>query len=379
MLIVPDGSSNTGFNGLGAAGQQAMRDWVNGGGRLVAWSGGGALASRLGISSAQFSTASAEGLAVPGTMFRVRVNQASPLAAGVGPFAYAYHLGDYVMRQPDAAKAPLRYPPVASEDFFFSGYAEGEEALSETAAVSDERYGSGRAVVFGFEPNFRAFTDGTQRVLRNALLGADPATAGIAARPAARERAVASAERLAPVQSAMTLTVRRRGEAKARRALRRHRAAYRVYRTGGRTTYLIANPGEKVGDEHPYAQSSAPSCGGRRCPSSCSGRRRRCVWAGPHWRPRPARDRSPDRRPGRGESEHEARRTPAGPDRCRGALERRPGRRAGAGVRSVHAAELPRRGADRAAGARDRPRRPRRHDGRVRPLPARGRRAPARA
>ena len=47
---------------------------------------------------------------------------------------------------------------------------------------------------------------------------------------------------------------------------------------------------------------------------------------------------------------------------------------ADAELRPVHAAELPRRGADRAAGARDQPRRPRRHDGRVRPLPARRRR-----
>jgi hypothetical protein len=253
VLIVPDGNPTTGANALGATGAQALRDWVSGGGRLVAWSGGGALAARLGISSARFTTASSEGLAVPGTMFRVAVDQGSPLAAGVGDFAYAYHLGDYVMRQPDAAKVPLRYPPSGSEDFFFSGYAEGEEALGGTAAASDERYGSGRAVVFGFEPNFRAFTDGTQKALRNALLGADPATAGITARPAARARAVAAAEALAPVQSALQLVVRRRGEAAARKALGRYGAHYRVYRTDGRTTFLIANPGEKVGDEHPYA------------------------------------------------------------------------------------------------------------------------------
>ena len=52
---------------------------------------------------------------------------------------------------------------------------------------------------------------------------------------------------------------------------------------------------------------------------------------------------------------------------------------AGAGLRPVHDAELPRGGADRPAGARDQPRRPRRDDGGVRPLPAGGRRGqPAR-
>ena len=254
MLIVPDGSPTTGAAALGTAGAQALRDWVQGGGRLVGWSGGGALASRLGISSAQYSAAADEGLAVPGTMFRVRVDQGTPLGAGVGDFAYAYHLGDYVMRQPDAAKAPLRYPPAGSEDFFFSGYAEGEEVLGGTAAASDERYGSGRAVVFGFEPNFRAFTDGTQRILRSALLGPDPVTAGIAARPAARERAAAAARELPAVDAPLRLVVRRRGAAEARRTIARFGATYRVYRQGRSTTFLIDNPGGKVGDEHPYAQ-----------------------------------------------------------------------------------------------------------------------------
>ena len=251
VLLVPDGSAT--------AGAQALRDWASAGGRLIAWSGGGALASRLGISSARFTTAASEGLSVPGTMFRVAVQQSSPLAAGVGDFAYAYHLGDYVMRQSDPAKAPVRYPAYGSEDFFFSGYSEGEEALGGTAGVSDERYGSGRAVVFGFEPTFRAFTDGTPRLRRPAMLGPDPAVAGIAARPAARTRAVAAARALAPVQSALTLTVRRRGEAAARKALSRYGASYRTYRSHGRTTYLIANPGEKVGDEHPYAQQLGAS------------------------------------------------------------------------------------------------------------------------
>src|SRR3712207_6973997 len=48
-------------------------------------------------------------------------------------------------------------------DFFVSGFADGAEELGGTAAVIDEPVGDGRAVLFSFEPNFRAFTDGTQR------------------------------------------------------------------------------------------------------------------------------------------------------------------------------------------------------------------------
>jgi hypothetical protein len=253
VLIVPDGSVQTGVDALGPEGAAALKQWVEGGGRLVAWSGGGALAARLGLSSAQFTAADDEGLVVPGTMFRVAVDEDSPLGTGLGPFAYAYHLGDYVMRQPAAAKVPVRYPAADSQDFFVSGYAEGEDVLGGTAAVSDERIGDGRSVVFGFEPNFRAFTDGTQRILRNALLGRDPAAKATRAR--ARAAAASSARGLPAAASQLRLVVRARGERAARRVLARHDASYTVARRGGRVAFRIANPGELAADEHPYARA----------------------------------------------------------------------------------------------------------------------------
>jgi hypothetical protein len=80
----------------------------------------------------------------------------------------------------NGAPAPLRFPTSDSGDAFHSGYAVGIENLAGSAAVVDERVGDGRTVAFGFEPNFRAFTDGTQKLLRNAILGPDPAVAAIA-------------------------------------------------------------------------------------------------------------------------------------------------------------------------------------------------------
>ena len=71
----------------------------------------------------------------------------------------------------------------------------GEDELLGTAAVTDERYSAGRVVLFASDPNFRAFTDGTQKILRNAVLGADPATAGGARPPPPRTAATASARR----------------------------------------------------------------------------------------------------------------------------------------------------------------------------------------
>ncbi len=190
---------------------------------------------------------------MPGTMFRARVDGGSPLAAGVGPFAYPYLVGDYVMREGDPARVAVRYPPAGSPDFFASGYEEGGAVLGETAAVVDERVGGGRSVVFGFEPNFRAFTTGTQKLLRNAILGPDPA--GAAPVPAAAARAASAvAAPLSALAAPLRLTVRARGERAARRVLARFGARFEVERARRRVTFLVANPGERSAEEHPYAR-----------------------------------------------------------------------------------------------------------------------------
>jgi len=255
VLLLPDGSPTAGAEALGAPGTAALRAWVEGGGRLVAWSGGGALASAAGLTTAQFADAEEAGLVVPGTLFRVLLDERSPLAAGVGPTAWVMHEGDYVMRQPAAATVPIRYPGTDHPWFAFSGYADGEENLAGTAAVSDEAVGQGRSIVFGFDPNFRAFTHGTQTILRNALTGelaAPPARAR--ARAASRARAAASATRLSTLSEPLKLTVRARSARAAERVLAGFGATSEVTRADGLVTFRIANPEGLSADEHPWAR-----------------------------------------------------------------------------------------------------------------------------
>jgi hypothetical protein len=266
-LLVPDGyalqdpdapDDPYGYADLGEAGRAALAGWVRDGGRYVGWSDGAVLAAALGISSAEITTGDSEGFSTPGSLLRVATDRDSPLADGVGAFAWATHLGDYVMRSPDPDAVALRYPPAGSEDFFVSGQAEGAEALAGTAAVLDERVGSGRTVAFAFDPNFRAFSDGTQKVLRNAILGPPP-RARVAARAsaAARGRAAAAARRLRVSRAPVRLEVRPRGERAARRLVEAQGARYRVVRARGRVTFLIANPADAIGDEHPFARRLA--------------------------------------------------------------------------------------------------------------------------
>ena len=125
---------------------------------------------RLGITTATLAEPTSD---IPGSLLRVRVDRDSPLGDDVGPFAWAFYAYDLVMRASDPAQVAVAYPPAGHR--LRLRVRRRREELGDTAAVIDEPVGDGRAVLFSFEPNFRAFTDGTQRLLRNAVLGPAPA------------------------------------------------------------------------------------------------------------------------------------------------------------------------------------------------------------
>jgi hypothetical protein len=264
VLLVPDGyalkdpnvpSDPYGYKDLGPKGRANLKAWVQDGGRYVGWLDGGVLASALGISGTVYGDGGDAGVSTPGSLFRVRVNDGSPLAAGVGPFAWTLDDARYVLSSGAGASVPLRYPDAGSSDFFVSGQADGAAALGGRPAATDERVGRGRVVAFGFDPNFRAFADGTEKLLRNAVFGADPATArASAARTASTRRAVRATRRLTVAKDPLRLVVRARGERKATRILARFGADYRVLRARRRVQFVVANPTRAQGDEHPYAR-----------------------------------------------------------------------------------------------------------------------------
>ena len=264
VLLVPDGyalkdpnvpSDPYGYKDLGPKGRANLKAWVQNGGRYVGWLDGGVLASALGISGTVYGDGGDAGVSTPGSLFRVRVNDGSPLAAGVGPFAWTLDDARYVLTSGAGANVPLRYPDAGSSDFFVSGQADGAAALGGRPAATDERVGRGRVVAFGFDPNFRAFADGTEKLLRNAVFGADPATArASAARAASTRRAVRATRRLTVAKDPLRLVVRARAERKAKRILARFGADYRVQRARKRVQFVVANPTRAQGDEHPYAR-----------------------------------------------------------------------------------------------------------------------------
>jgi Zinc carboxypeptidase len=255
VLLVPNGVSTTASNALGPAGRKALLDWVNAGGDYVGWRGGVDLAARLGLTTARIAEPHSD---IAGTLIRVAVDPASPLAAGVGTFNWVFYDYDLVMTASSPTQVAARFPAFGSEDFFVSGFARGESELGGTAAVIDEPVGAGRLVLFSTDPNFRAWTVGMQKMLRNAVLGADgfagtAARAGSQARAAGERAAKGAAGQVAALESPLWLSVDPLSVDSAAAVLARFGAAYTLRAAANKATFLISNPGGLTGEEHPYA------------------------------------------------------------------------------------------------------------------------------
>jgi hypothetical protein len=126
------------------------------------------------------------------------------------------------MRATNPSYVVASYPAAGTQDFYVSGYADGEEELGGTAAITDE--------------------------LWNALFGNDPWADVTSRRAAVLDIAAASASSTTTVGfNGIRLTVRAGSEATARAVLRSHGADYRVVRSAGKVSFLIASPGGAEG------------------------------------------------------------------------------------------------------------------------------------
>jgi hypothetical protein len=254
VLVIPDGFANYAVQALGAKGKRALRDWVNGGGRIVAWQGGAEVVAKAGVSTAKFAGSHTD---APGTLIRVTLDPASPLAAGIGA-------RDWVMYQDDRTMAPglgrsvAVFPAASSAAYATSGLTIGVDTLAGTSAVVDEAVGAGRVVSFSVDPNFRAWTQGTQRLLWNAIVGPDPAlaapalAAGSKARAAAEKAALDAANALPALGSAIRIRVAAADAAATARVLGRHGAEVVRIDLGGEVLFLVANRKDLSYDEHPF-------------------------------------------------------------------------------------------------------------------------------
>ena len=167
----------------------------------------------------------------------------SPLAAGVGSTVWVMYDNNDTMT---SRYSVGEFPAPGSNDYATSGLAERIDELSGTSIVADEPLRAGRVVTFAIDPNFRAWTLGTHRLLWNAITGPDPASP-TAARLAPAERAIMleqarAAERRTPeIGDAIRIAVPRDQSAAARAAIRPLGLQVRTIPDGSLRIITVAN------------------------------------------------------------------------------------------------------------------------------------------
>jgi hypothetical protein len=166
----------------------ALQSWVRGGGTYVGVRGQGiAVAQSAAITTATSSAPT--DAAMPGVSLGVQLDAADPVAWGERSSGFAFATGDPVLHA-SGGTVVARYPTGSA--FFAGGYARDTGPLRGTAAVLDEPTGAGRTVLFTFDPAFRGYVQGTERLVANALLAPPTGAPATRARPVRAVRSVAA-------------------------------------------------------------------------------------------------------------------------------------------------------------------------------------------
>ncbi len=191
---LPAGPTNTGVGdmvplqrpeytgGIGLAGLQQIESFVKNGGALIALDTATELPVqyfplpvRLLLRTSGQGEAPASGYYSPGSLLRITVDPTQPIAFGMPKEAIAMSTGGQAFQVtllPEFNKGEREVRTVAryaSSNLLASGWVSGEKGVLGKDLLLDVRHGKGRIVLFGFRPQFRAQSQGTFKLLLNAV------------------------------------------------------------------------------------------------------------------------------------------------------------------------------------------------------------------
>ncbi len=154
--------------GLGDAGRQAVREFVEAGGRLVAIEQASEFAAGLfglGVENAVAGLPNTE-FYVPGSILRVDL-EADPLAAGYrdGTPAWYWRSSRAFSVDDERVEVVGRY----GEEPVVAGWVLGPDRLAGRPALLRARVGRGEVILFGFQPNYRGQSMVTWPLFFNAI------------------------------------------------------------------------------------------------------------------------------------------------------------------------------------------------------------------
>jgi hypothetical protein len=170
--------------GMGKKGLEKLMLFINNGGKVISWGQStdlfaGMLEITDGEKKEEFilpftnvaEQAQKDGLVIPGSWVRMTVKQDHPLTYGMpsetGIFFRGQPLFSTSVPRFDMDRRVIGVFP--DDDLIISGFGENEEKISDMAAMLWLRKGKGQIVLYAFNPQFRASTPATYKLLFNAL------------------------------------------------------------------------------------------------------------------------------------------------------------------------------------------------------------------
>ncbi|MEU4240914.1 M14 family zinc carboxypeptidase [Actinoplanes sp. NPDC026619] len=255
-LLVPDGSSATG--GLTAAGQANLRNWIAQGHTYIGLRNEGTRLARAAGLTSTTEKAKPDDYLVIGSHLRVDVDTSSPVALGRPAEDFEFNNNDAILTPSTTGVNVLTYP--SDDTFWHNGYTVHEDVLKGTPVVVDEPTGAGHAVLFAFNPLFRAYNESGLQLLANALLHPPAATAPARIAPTVAPARAAAAAQPAPANLGGEwrpgrIQVATADLARARSLVARYTNTATVALAGDSAYLTIPNPQGLQFDEHPFLRN----------------------------------------------------------------------------------------------------------------------------
>jgi hypothetical protein len=171
------------IKGIGKKGLENLMTFVDGGGIVVSWGAStelfmGTHKIKRGDEEEEFElpiqdiSKSAKELYCPGSWLAVDVKQGTPLSFGMPAKAGVFSRGKpfFLTSIPQFDTDRRVIVSYAEDEVLISGFIENEKKLEGRTIMAWLRKGKGQFVLFGFNPQFRASTAATYKLLFNSLL-----------------------------------------------------------------------------------------------------------------------------------------------------------------------------------------------------------------
>ena len=158
------------YEGLGEVGVNALRRFIEGGGRVLAWTESTVfLAECLGI-KIEFPSLKtrADEFSTLGSHVRIRYSD-SPITLGLERDSTVYHRAKTLFELPCESEIEV-FAHYAEHDVLANGFIIGKEHLAGKPAALRAKLGSGELILLGFDPQYRLQQDVSFKLIFNALL-----------------------------------------------------------------------------------------------------------------------------------------------------------------------------------------------------------------